>query len=267
MRVDLIDRAMAASGAAIRAIVYVMLALPALLVIVSSFTSGDTLNFPPAGFSVRWYREAWQNELFMTALWTSTYIAVLVATMALAIGFTAAFAVDRFSFPGKGFLQALAFSPLIIPAVVLGIGLLQLFAALNLTQTIYPLLLGHLVLAIPYVMRTILASLSLHNRVIEEAAMNLRAPPLKVIRRITLPLILPGLLSAAIFAFVTSFGNVTVSAFLTYGGKVTLPVQIFTYVDTSYDPLVAAVSSLMILVTLVVILTVERVVGAERFAY
>ncbi|MGY4335067.1 putative spermidine/putrescine transport system permease protein [Bradyrhizobium sp. LB7.2] len=266
MRVDPVDRAMAVSGTTIRAIVYVMLALPALLVIMSSFTSGETLNFPPAGFSVRWYREAWKSDVFMTALWTSTYVAVLVATLALTIGFAAAFAINRFSFPGKAFLQALAFSPLIIPAVVLGIGLLQLFASLNLTQTLFPLLLGHLVLAIPYVMRTILASLSLHNQVLEEAAMNLRASPLRVVRRITLPLILPGLLSAAIFAFVTSFGNVTVSAFLTYGGNVTLPVQIFTYVDTSYDPLVAAISSLMILVTLAVILTIERLIGTERFA-
>lgn len=266
MRSDLIDYAMAVSGTFIRAIVYTMLALPAILVIMSSFTSGDTMNFPPTGVSLRWYQKAWENELFMTALWISTYIAVLVAIIALVVGFAGAFAINRFSFPGKAFLQGLAFSPLIVPAVVLGIGLLQLFAWLGLTQTIYPLLLGHLVLAIPYVMRTILASLTLHNRVLEEAAMNLRATPLQVIRRITLPLILPGLLSAAIFAFVTSFGNLTVSAFLTYGGKVTLPVQIFAYVDTSYDPLIAAVSSIMILVTLVVILTIERLIGAEKLA-
>ncbi|MBB4375076.1 putative spermidine/putrescine transport system permease protein [Bradyrhizobium sp. cir1] len=266
MRSDLIDNAMAVSGACIRCLVYTILALPAVLVIVSSFTSGETMNFPPAGFSLRWYQKVWENDLFMSALWTSTYVAVLVALVALVIGFASAFAINRFSFPGKAFLQGLAFSPLIVPAVVLGIGLLQLFAGLGLTRTIYPLLLGHLVLAIPYVMRTILASLALQQRVLEEAAMNLRATPLQVIRRITLPLILPGLLSAAIFAFVTSFGNVTVSAFLTYGGKVTLPVQIFAYVDTSYDPLVAAVSSIMILVTLSVILTIERLIGAERLA-
>lgn len=266
MRSDLVDYAMVVSGAFIRATVYTMLALPAILVIASSFTSGETMNFPPTGFSLRWYLKMWENELFMTALWTSTYLAVLVAMIALVIGFAGAFAVNRFSFPGKAVLQGLAFSPLIVPAVVLGIGLLQLFAWMGLTQTIYPLLLGHLVLAIPYVMRTVLASLTLHNRVLEEAAMNLRATPLQVIRRVTLPLILPGLLSAAIFAFVTSFGNVTVSAFLTYGGKVTLPVQIFAYVDTSYDPLVAAVSSIMILVTLVVILAIERLIGAERLA-
>lgn len=266
MRFDFIDYTMAVSGALIRAIVYAMLALPAMLVIVSSFTSGETMNFPPVGFSLRWYRAAFENELFMNALWISTYLAVLVAIIALVIGFAGAFAINRYSFPGKVFFQGLAFSPLIVPSVVLGIGLLQLFSWLNLTQTIYPLLLGHLVLAIPYVVRTLLASLALHDRVLEEAAMNLRATPLQVVRRITLPLILPGLLSAAVFAFVTSFGNGTVSAFLTYGGKVTLPVQIFTYVDTSYDPLVAAVSSIMILVTLVVILVIERLIGAEKLA-
>lgn len=265
MRSDPIDYLMYVSGAAIRALVYTMLAAPAFLVIASSFTSSDTMRFPPTGFSLRWYRAAFQDELFMTALWTSTYIAVLVAVFALLIGFAAAFAINRYSFRGRAFLQGLIFSPLIVPAVVLGIGLLQLFAWLDLTQTIYPLLLGHLVLAVPYVVRTILASLSLYDQQLEQAAMNLRATPLRVIRRITLPLIMPGLLSAAIFAFVTSFGNVTVSSFLTYGGRVTLPVQIFAYVDTSYDPLVAAVSSLMIIVTLIVILTIERLIGADRF--
>ncbi|MDA9455977.1 hypothetical protein XI00_17370 [Bradyrhizobium sp. CCBAU 21359] len=264
MRSDPIDYVMVVSGAVIRVIVYTMLALPAILVVVSSFTSGDTMQFPPKGFSLSWYQKVWENEPFMTALWTSTYIAVLVAIMALAIGFAAAFAINRFSFRGKSLLQGLAFSPLIVPAVVLGIGLLQLFSWLRLTQTIYPLLLGHLVLAIPYVVRTILASLALHDQQLEHAAMNLRAKPLQVIRRITLPLILPGLLSASIFAFVTSFGNATVSAFLTYGGNVTLPVQIFTYIDTSYDPMVAAISSIMILVTLAVILTIERLIGADR---
>ncbi|SFQ24400.1 putative spermidine/putrescine transport system permease protein [Bradyrhizobium sp. Ghvi] len=266
MRFDLIDHAMAVTGAIIRVLVYSILTLPAILVVMSSFTNGETMSFPPTGFSLRWYRAAFENDLFMTALWTSTYLAVLVAIIALAIGFSAAFAINRFSFRGKAFLQGLAFSPLIVPAVVLGIGLLQLFAWLDLTQTIYPLLLGHLVLAIPYVVRTILASLTLHDQQLEQAAMNLRATPLRVIRRITLPLILPGLLSAAIFAFVTSFGNVTVSAFLTYGGRVTLPVQIFAYLDTSSDPLVAAVSSLMIVVTMVVILAIERLIGTERLA-
>lgn len=266
MRSDVTDHVMAASGALIRALVYTTLALPAVLVIATSFTNGDTMTFPPTGFSLRWYRKAIEDDQFMTALWTSTYVAVLVSIIALLIGFAGAFAMNRFSFRGKALLQGLAFSPLIVPAVVLGIGILQLFAWFDLTQTIYPLVVGHLVLVIPYVVRTVLASLGLHDRVFEEAAMNLRATPLLVIRRITLPLIMPGLLSAAIFAFVTSFGNVTVSSFLTYGGHTTLPVQIFAYVDNSYDPVVAAISSMMVLVTLIVIFGIERLIGTERLA-
>ncbi|WP_420969447.1 ABC transporter permease [Bradyrhizobium sp. B120] len=257
---------MKVTGALVRAVVYSVLALPAVLVIVSSFTSGTSMNFPPPSFSLQWYQRAFESKPFMSALWTSTYLAIIVAIMALGVGFAAAFAINRFSFPGKGLLQALAFSPLVVPAVVLGIGLLYLFSWMHLSQTMLPLIVGHLVLALPYVVRTILASLSLHNRVLEEAAMNLRATPVVVVRRITLPLILPGLLSAAIFAFVTSFGNVTVSVFLTYGGNATLPVQLFAYMDASYDPLIAAVSSIMIFVTLAVILTIERLIGAERLA-
>lgn len=266
MRSDPSDYVMAASGAIIRALVYITLALPALIVLITSFSSGDTMAFPPPGFSLRWYQKAISDELFMSSMWTSTYVAVVVSFVGLAIGFSGAFAIDRFSFRGKGILKALAFSPLIVPAVVLGIGLLQLFAWFNLTQTSYPLIIGHLVLVIPYIVRTVLASLALHDKVLEQAAMNLRATPYRVIRRITLPLIMPGLLSAAIFAFVTSFGNVTVSTFLTYGTQVTLPVQIFAYVDTSYDPLVAAVSSIMVFVTSIVILSIERLIGADKLA-
>jgi putative spermidine/putrescine transport system permease protein len=263
---DFIDLLMAVSGAFVRALAYCLLALPVILVVLASFTSGETMEFPPVGYSLRWYRAAYQSDAFKSALWTSTYLAVLVAIVSLAIGFAAAFAINRYTFRGKVFLTGLAFSPLVVPAVVLGLGMLQLFAFLGVAQTIYPLLLAHLVLAVPYVVRTLLASLSLHDRVLEEAAMNLRATPMQVIRRITLPLILPGLLSAAIFAFVTSFGNATVSAFLTSGERVTLPIQIFAYLDTAYDPMVAAVSAIVILVTLTVILTVERLIGTERLS-
>ena len=264
MEADTIDRIMSSLGALTRVLVYVMLALPAVIVVVASFTSGETLRFPPTGFSLRWYAAALQHSLFMAALWTSTYIGILASFVSLTIGFAAAFAIDRYQFPGRAAFRALAFSPLIVPAVVLGIGLLYLFAWMGLNQTIVGLLIGHVVITIPYVVRTILASLSLFDQTLEQAAMNLRARPSTVLRRITIPLLVPGILSAAVFAFVTSFGNVTVTTFLTYGGQVTLPVQIFSYVEHSYDPLLAAVSSLMIAVTLAVILAIERLIGSDR---
>ena len=264
MRSDAIDRIMAILGALTRVLVYVMLAVPAVIVVVASFTSGDSLRFPPTGLSLRWYAAALQHNLFMSALWTSTLIGVLASFVSLTVGFAAAFAIDRYQFPGRAAFRALAFSPLIVPAVVLGIGLLYLFAWIGLNQTLAALLIGHVVITLPYVVRTILASLSLFDRTLEQAAMNLRAGPATVLRRVTIPLLVPGILSAAVFAFVTSFGNVTVTMFLTYGGQVTLPVQIFSYVEHNYDPLLAAVSSLMIAVTLTVILSIERLIGSDR---
>jgi putative spermidine/putrescine transport system permease protein len=263
---DLIDRIMTAFGFAVRACVYVMLALPALIVVISSFSSDTVLRFPPTGFSLRWYKSAWESEPFMSSLWTSTYIGLLASLIALAIGFAAAFAIDRYKFPGRAAFQALALSPLIVPGIVLGIGLVYLFAWVGLNQTVTGIVVAHVVLATPYVVRTVLASLSLFDQRLEEAAMNLRAPPWVVVRRITLPLLLPGVLSAAVFAFVVSFGNVTVTAFLTYDDTVTLPVRIFSYVQQSSGPFVAAIASIMIAVTLIVIVTIERLIGADRLA-
>jgi putative spermidine/putrescine transport system permease protein len=264
MRVDAADRVMGVCGLVVRAAVYVTLALPAVIVVAASFTSGDTLRFPPDGFSLRWYWRAFESRPFMDALWTSTRLAFVATAISLSVGFAAAFAIDRYRFPGRGAFQTLALSPLVVPAVVLGIGLLQFLSWVGLNQTFAGLLVGHLLVTLPYVVRTLTASLLLFDRTLEQAAMNLRAPPWRVLRRVTLPLLLPGLLSAAVFAFVTSFGNVTLSIFLGFAGATTLPVQIFTYVEHNYDPVLAAVSTLVILVTLAVILAVERLVGMEK---
>src|SRR5262249_2242068 len=126
------------------------------------------------------------------------------------------------------------------------------------------LLIGHLLLTLPYVVRTLTTGLRLVDRTLEQAAMNLRASPLTVVRRVTLPLLLPSLISAAVFAFVASFVNVTLSVFLGTAGTATLPVQIFAYVESSYDPVIAAVSSLVIVVTLSVMLAIERLVGLDQ---
>ena len=150
--------------------------------------------------------------------------------------------------------------------VILGLGLLQFLSWMQFNQTFAGLLVGHVLITLPYVVRTLTASFVLFDRTLEEAAANLRAPPLRVLRRITLPLIGPALVSASVFAFVTSFGNITLSIFLGFASQTTLPVEIFTYVEHSYNPILAAVSTLVILVTLVVITIVEKAVGMETIA-
>jgi putative spermidine/putrescine transport system permease protein len=250
--------------AALRACIYLLLALPAIIVVASSFSRTTFLTFPPRGFTLGWYQRAFESQAFMTSLGLSTELAVLATALALAIGTPAAYALERARFHGRELFRAFVMAPMIVPLIVLAIGLLQLLTWLGLRQPLLRLLVGHVVITLPYVVRTMTASLALFDRSLEEAAMNLRSTPWTAIRRVTLPILLPGVVSAAVFSFVTSFGNITVSVFLARGATVTLPVQIFTYVEYSYDPVLAAVSTLVIAVTLVVIFFVERTVGLER---
>jgi putative spermidine/putrescine transport system permease protein len=264
MRTDAVDLIMSVAGVILRPLVYIGLALPAAIVVLTSFTAGDRLRFPPEGFSLRWYWAAIESDPFMTALWLSTRLALAAMAISLAIGLAAAFGIDRYRFRGREAFKTFTLSPLVVPMVVLGLGLLQLLSWMGLNQTFIGLLAGHVLITLPYVVRTLTASFVLFDRTLEEAAMNLRAGPLRILRRITLPLLTPALVAAAVFAFVTSFGNITLSIFLGYTGTTTLPVQIFTYVEHSYSPVLASVSTLVILVTLLVISAVERLVGMER---
>jgi putative spermidine/putrescine transport system permease protein len=258
------ETALVLAGRAFRALAYLVLALPAVIVVLSSLSRTTYLTFPPRGLTLQWYARAFESEAFMGSLALSTRLALVATAVALLLGTPAAYAVDRHRFRGRELLQAFLISPLIVPLVVLAIGLLQLLTWIGLGQPFVRLLIGHVVITLPYVVRTMSASLALFDRSLEEAAMSLRATPWQVVRRVTLPVLLPGLLTSAVFCFVTSFGNITVSVFLARAGEVTLPVQIFTYVEHSYDPVLAAVSTLVIAVTLAVILLVERTVGLER---
>ena len=264
MQNDVIDIGLKVAGRVLRPFVYVTLLLPAVIVVAASFTAGESLRFPPEGFSLRWYFAAIRSDIFMASLWTSTTLACVTTVLSLILGLAAAFVIDRKDFPAKNAFRTLTLSPLIVPMVVLGLGLLQFLAWLRLNQSFVGLLIGHVLITLPYVVRTLSASFVLFDKTLEQAAMNLRATPSRVLRKITLPLLAPALVSAGVFAFVTSFGNITLSIFLGFSGATTLPVQIFAYVEHNYDPVLAAVSTLVIVVTLIVIAVIERLVGVEK---
>jgi len=249
-----------------RPIVYIGLCIPAVIIVGASFTAGEVLRFPPEGLSLRWYRAALSSGPFMGSLWTSVKLGLIATIGSLSLGLSAAMALDRYRFRGREVIRNLTLSPLVVPLVVLGIALLQFLASMKLNQTFIGLVAGHVLITVPYVVRTLSASLVLFDRSLEQAAANLRAPPWRVLRLITLPMLLPAIISATVFAFVTSFGNVTLSIFLGTSQAITLPVQIFTYVEQNYDPVLAAVSALVIMVTLAMILVIEKVVGVEKVA-
>ncbi|NOJ50867.1 ABC transporter permease [Bradyrhizobium archetypum] len=263
MSVDIQDRLLSITGVVVRWLVYVMLLLPAIIVVATSFTPGTALTFPPPGFSLRWYIAVWESSLFMSSLGLSLRLAALATVCSLIIGLAATFATDRYVFRGRDFVRGFLLSPLLIPTVVLGLGLMQFLIWIGLNQTFIGLLLGHLVITLPYVVRTLTASMVLFDRNLEQAAMSLRATPARVFRTITIPLLFPGIMSAMVFAFVTSFGNVTLSVFLSYQDRITLPIRVLTYVEQNYDPLVAAVSSIVIFVTVFTIFLADRLSGSR----
>lgn len=252
------------AGRAYEAVAYLFLALPTLVVIGASLNTAELLSFPPKGITLRWYAVTFQNTAFMQSLWVSVELAVIATVLSLLIGAPAAYALARYEFRGRGATLSILLSPLAVPAVVLAIGLLQLLVLMGLARTFTGLVIGHFVITLPYVVRNMAAAFTLFDPALEQAARNLRASTFQVIRRVTVPVMLPSILSSAVFAFVTSFGNLTISIFLTGPRLTTLPVQIFVYVDQSLDPSVAAVSTVVIAVTLAVILSIERLVGLQR---
>ena len=243
---------------------YFVLALPSLVIIGASLNPASTFSFPPRGLTLAWYMKAMETPAFTDSFLLSVELACLATALSLLAGTPAAYALQRYRLPGLQSLHSLLLSPIVIPAIVLGIGLLMFANLIGIGQGLAALLLGHFVLTLPYVVRTLISSFSLFDVVLEEAAQSLRASRPVVWFRVILPNIIPGLLSAAIFAFVTSFGNVALSIFLVSGGAATLPVQMFAAVEHSSDPTLAAVATFVILITGAIVLCIDRLANLQR---
>jgi putative spermidine/putrescine transport system permease protein len=235
-----------------------------LVIIGASVNPSSVFSFPPRGFSLNWYLKVLETPAFTDSFLLSVELASLATLLSLAAGTPAAYVLERSRLRGLQTVQSLLLSPIVIPAIVLGIGLLMFCNLIGIGQGLVALLVGHFVLTLPYVVRTLISSFSLFDVVLEEAAQSLRASRTVTWFRVIIPNILPGLLSAAIFAFVTSFGNVALSIFLVSGSAATLPVQMFASVEHSSDPTLAAVASVVIFLTGLIILCIDRLAGLQR---
>jgi len=227
----------------------VWLLAPMLVVVPMSFTDRRSLSFPPEGWSLQWYRNFFSEPQWYEALLTSLEIAVLVTVVATFLGTAAAFALVRGHFPAKAAVNALLLAPLVVPVVIVAIAVFAAYLRWQLSGTVRGFVLAHTALAIPFVIITVTASLRTFDRRLELAAQNLGANPLTTFRRVTLPLILPGVLSGALFAFITSFDEVVVALFIQSPDVRTLPVQMFTSVTREVDPTIAAASTMILVLT------------------
>ena len=244
--------------------VYVFLLAPLVVVVLASFNSADFLSFPPRGFSLRWYRALWESELWTESFQLSLGLTALVTPLALLLGTLTAYALVRYRFPGRGLVTTLVMAPLVMPQIVLGIALLNYFSALGLINTLTGLALAHLVVTLPYTVRLVSISVHTLDPVLERAAQNLGATPFQTFRRVTLPLLRPGLVAGAIFAAIISFGELAVTLLIAGASTTTLPLRIFNYTEYNFDPTINAVSTIFVVLALVLIVVLDRLIGLVR---
>ncbi len=234
------------------ALVYGFLFAPVAFLILFSFSSGAGGVFPPPGYTLRWYGEAIDDPWLMASVGNSLLIAVLSAVVAVVVAAPGAYAIVRYRFPGRGFLRQVLIVPLIVPSIMLGFGLLLLFNAAGVELSLATILIGHATYVLPYAFFVIAAQQYGFDRALEEAAMDLGANRLRTFRRVTLPLMVPGLLAAGIFAFTLSLDEFIITFLLTSTTQ-TLPLYVWGMLRTIVSPTVNAVATLIVVASFVLL--------------
>jgi putative spermidine/putrescine transport system permease protein len=243
---------------------------PLVLVLWLSFFYNEILSLPPEGYSLRWYRAMFNQPQFISGLSLSVWVALAATAASLLVTVPAALALARLRFRGHEALLQLLMSPLIVPTIVVGAALYMAFVEFEvqtgvpLTGSLWGLSAGHLLLVVPWSLRLIAASLAGLDRSVEEAALSLGATPFATVLKVTLPLIWPGAVAAALFSFVVSFGNVELSLFLVAPGYTTLPIAILQYLQWKIDPTIAAVAIVQVVLIGGVLLLTDRFVSLAK---
>jgi len=251
---------------ALVAVVVVFLIAPMLIIVPMSFSASNELRFPPTGFSTRWYERFFADPLWTNAAVTSLEVGFATVIVSTVLGTLAALGLTRGRYPARVIVNGLILSPLVVPVVIIAIGMYFVFVDWRIAGTLPGLVAAHSVLAIPFVIVNVSVSLRTLDRNLELAAQNLGANPWRTFRRITFPLILPGIAAGAAFAFITSWDEVVVAIFLSSPLVRTLPVVMWSQVRSVIDPTIAAVATIVMLVTtvsLLLILAVRQRMGAR----
>lgn len=246
-------------------LLYVFLLGPFLLIFLASFGNESIMTFPPKGFSLRWFAKVFSVRMFLDSFQTSLGVGILATFTALLVGVPAAYALVRYRFPGRDLVELLLASPVVVPGLVMGFALLRFFILVGNYPLTLGLYLGHTVIILPYAVRVVSSSIRNLDPSIEEAAVSLGANRFRSFFLVVLPNIRAGVIAAFILAFITSFNNVPISLFLTGPGIATLPIQMLIYMEYYFDPTIAALSSLLILLTVLIVQTAEKALGLSKY--
>jgi len=245
-------------------LMFLFLLAPLLVVLPISFSGDAYMAFPPSSWSVKWYGAIFADAKMTAAFSVSLILAIVVTVLSLLIGLPAAYALVRLKPRGSEALGTLFTAPLLLPTIVLGLAILLVFAPLGLLGTFQGLVVAHLIVTLPYAVRVLSTALANLPMPVEEAASTLGAWPLTVFFRVTLPMMRAGMVSTAALCFLVSFDEVVLSLFMTGPRISTLPVAMYRHVEQQADPMVAALSVLLVALTLLVVLVVDRTAGLAR---
>lgn len=238
---------------------------PFAIIVAASFSAGDTLAFPPQGFSLKWIWKVFTVESFRESFFMSMFLAIGGTFAALLLGIPAAYAMSRYKLPFSETVRTIVSAPIIVPGIIVGLALLRYFVVPFGIGITFALFMAHTALILPYAVRVVSASLNNLRSDIEEAAVLLGSSRLGAFFRVVLPNIRGGILSAFILGFVTSFNQVPVSLFLSGPGVRTLPIDMLGYMEIVFDPSVAALSSLLAFLSIGIVFLAERFLGFSRY--
>lgn len=248
-------------GLSVLAFCYLL--LPILVIVISPLGNTGYLTFPPQGLTLKWYQAALGDMRYVASFLTSLKVATITAIIATFIGILAAHGLTRYDFRGRSFIEALFLSPLILPTLVLAVGLSIFFSRTGLLTGTARLVASHVIVCTPYVIRVSLPVFQRFDRTLEEAAQNLGATPLQSFLLVLLPVVRPAIIAGSVMAFITSFDEVVLALFLAEPASPTLPVTIYSAVQLGFDPSVAAVSGLLVLLTMA-LMAIYHLFGAVR---
>ncbi|WP_439548144.1 ABC transporter permease [Falsiroseomonas sp.] len=247
--------------ALVTAVLLAIIVAPLLVPIAMSISDTPYIVFPPEGFTLEWYVAVLTEPEAQSALLVSLKLALVSTIGALALGIPCAMALVRMRFPGRGLVQALVLGPLVVPLIVTGVGLLQTFSLLGLRGAFAQMWIGHMVVCIPYVVRSVSGALATADPTQEDAARVLGAGPVAVFLRVIWPQIRPGVAAAAIFAFIISFDDFAISMWLADARSFPLPLYLYAAIQRFFDPSIAALSALMVFFALGLVLLIEKGLG------
>ena len=247
-------------------LVMLFLIAPLVVIVIASFSPTAVVVFPPKGFSLKWYENIFSSSThFMEGLANSLKIGLLATALDILLGVTAALSVCRHDFKGKNVLLNYFTSPMYVPSVAFAFVLLQVYSQIGGIPGAVRIFIGHFIIILPYIVRNTVSVLHVFNWTLEDAATSLGANPVQVFFKITIPVAKPGILAGALLAFLYSFDEVALSSLLSTPKFITLPIRIMNYMELTFDPTLAAISTFLIAGSLVLILLMDKFVGLDMF--